>query len=183
MTLVCNKLSITHNVHCIYFSQVYDHSFSDTTTDLKYDCTLIDTDSFLTSQSYSTMIGYDLKPTLCEIAYTRHERFHDFVENYSNIEDPIIAPKFNLSHLLFSSAETTTVKINQSQQVPIQYLFHDHDDLVQHIYAMKIWHRVIPCELYSRKLRPFLAFKPLHLVEKTLENATQLARMTIRHTF
>ena len=49
-----------------------------------------------------------------------------------------------------------------------------------HIYATRVWHRVIHREIDPRQLRPYLGWRPLHVVKKTLERTTQMARMSIR---
>ena len=50
-----------------------------------------------------------------------------------------------------------------------------------HVLAAATWHRVIHKDIDPNILRPFLAFRPKKVVEKTLEKTTQLAKMTIRH--
>src|SRR5687768_12109288 len=50
-----------------------------------------------------------------------------------------------------------------------------------HVLATATWHRVIYRSYDLNILRPFLAFRPRRVVEKTLEKTTQLAKMTIRN--
>jgi hypothetical protein len=47
-------------------------------------------------------------------------------------------------------------------------------------FAAKAWHRVIHGQLNPRQVQPFLGWAPLHVVKKTLEVTTQIAKMIIR---
>ena len=49
-----------------------------------------------------------------------------------------------------------------------------------HALNTKAWHRVIHTEIDPRHLQPYLAYRPLDIVKKTLQCTTQLARMVIR---
>ena len=48
-------------------------------------------------------------------------------------------------------------------------------------FLMKSWHRVIHKDIDPEKIRPYLGYRPLHIVKKTLEKTTQLAKMVIRN--
>jgi hypothetical protein len=47
-------------------------------------------------------------------------------------------------------------------------------------YAVRSWHRIFYEKIDPKKLRPFLGWRPLEVIKRTLECTTQLARMTIR---
>jgi hypothetical protein len=47
-------------------------------------------------------------------------------------------------------------------------------------YAVRSWHRIFYDQVDPKKLRPFLGWRPLEVIKRTLECTTQLARMTIR---
>src|SRR5687767_4121920 len=49
------------------------------------------------------------------------------------------------------------------------------------VYATSTWHRVIHQNIDPMHLRPYLGWRPLSVVKRTLENMTQMARMIIRH--
>ena len=49
------------------------------------------------------------------------------------------------------------------------------------ICATSTWHRVIYHDIDPRLLRPYLSYRPLEVVKKTLEVTTQMAKMVIRH--
>src|SRR5687767_2135247 len=49
------------------------------------------------------------------------------------------------------------------------------------VYATSTWHRVIHQNIDPMHLRPYLGWRPLPIIKKTLENTTQMARMIIRH--
>jgi len=48
------------------------------------------------------------------------------------------------------------------------------------IYAITSWHRVLYEGVDPKHLQPFLGYRPLDIVKKTLEHSTQMARMIIR---
>ena len=48
-------------------------------------------------------------------------------------------------------------------------------------FATHSWHRVIHQDIDPRGLRPYLGWRPLYVVKKTLEKTTQMARMIIRY--
>ena len=49
------------------------------------------------------------------------------------------------------------------------------------IFATTAWHRVIHREIDPRKLQPYLGWRPIRVIKKTLEKTTQMAKMTLRH--
>ena len=49
------------------------------------------------------------------------------------------------------------------------------------ICATSTWHRVIYQNIDPRLLRPYLGYRPLKIVKKTLDKTTQMAKMIIRH--
>jgi hypothetical protein len=49
------------------------------------------------------------------------------------------------------------------------------------VYAVASWHRVLYEDIHPRKLQPYLGFRPLDIIKRTLESTTQLARMVIRY--
>jgi hypothetical protein len=46
-------------------------------------------------------------------------------------------------------------------------------------YAVKSWHRVKHQEIDPKYIQPYLGFRPLRIIKKTLEKTTQLAKMKI----
>ena len=48
-------------------------------------------------------------------------------------------------------------------------------------YAMATWHRVVHKNIDPKHLIPYLGFRPLDIVKKTLDVTTQLAKMVIRY--
>lgn len=50
-----------------------------------------------------------------------------------------------------------------------------------HIFATSAWHRVIHREIDPKQLQPFLEYRPLRVIKKTLQRTTQMAKMTLRH--
>jgi hypothetical protein len=49
------------------------------------------------------------------------------------------------------------------------------------ICATATWHRAISKEIDPQLLRPYLGYRPLNVIKKTLQKTTQMAKMTIRH--
>ena len=49
------------------------------------------------------------------------------------------------------------------------------------VLATRAWHRVIHKEIDPRHLRPYLGWRSLRVVKKTLARTTQMARMSIRY--
>ena len=49
------------------------------------------------------------------------------------------------------------------------------------IFATTAWHRVIHKEIDPRRLQPYLGYRPIRVIKKTLEKTTQMAKMTLRH--
>ena len=49
------------------------------------------------------------------------------------------------------------------------------------ICATATWHRAIPKEIDPKLFRPYLGYRPLNVIKKTLQKTTQMAKMTIRH--
>ena len=49
------------------------------------------------------------------------------------------------------------------------------------ILATSTWHRVIHQDIDPRLLRPYLGWRPLPVVKKTLEKTTQMVKMIIRY--
>ena len=82
----------------------------------------------------------------------------------------------DLRQPLFSSACPLT---DEEKSFP-DLLQHHLDDDVQAL-AVKSWHRVLHNDLDPQKLRPFLSFRPVEIMHKTLFNTTQLARMITHH--
>ena len=57
-----------------------------------------------------------------------------------------------------------------------------HQPLVEtQVLATATWHKVIYQGIDPRILRPYLGWRPLNVVKKTLEKTTQMAKMIIRH--
>ena len=48
-------------------------------------------------------------------------------------------------------------------------------------FLLRSWHRVTHQNVDPEKIRPFLGFRPLEVIKKTLKNTTQLAKMIIRN--
>ena len=48
-------------------------------------------------------------------------------------------------------------------------------------YATASWHRVIHDQIDPADLRPYLGYRPLDIIKKTLEHSTQMAKMIIRY--
>ena len=111
------------------------------------------TSSLLNSMTYEELTG-------------QHHLDYDFMDNPSFFNEP----NEDASNL---SLKTIKSEINVlSPNMPI---------MDTHVYATKAWHRIIHKEIDPRKLRPYLGWKPLHVVKKTLERTTQMAKMSIRH--
>ena len=49
------------------------------------------------------------------------------------------------------------------------------------ILATSTWHRVIYHDIDPRLLRPYLSYRPIEVVKKTLDVTTQMAKMVIRY--
>ena len=49
------------------------------------------------------------------------------------------------------------------------------------ILATRTWHRVIYKGIDPSLLRPYLGYKPLDVIKKSLTKTTQMARMIIKH--
>ena len=49
-----------------------------------------------------------------------------------------------------------------------------------HIYASSLWHRVIHQDIDPMHLRPYLGWRPVKVIKKTLNKTTQMARMITR---
>jgi hypothetical protein len=63
---------------------------------------------------------------------------------------------------------------------PSHLFFSQQDAPESFIYATKSWHRVVYQNVDPMKIQPFLGWRPLDIIKKTLDNTTQLARMVIR---
>jgi hypothetical protein len=53
-------------------------------------------------------------------------------------------------------------------------------DMDTKVFAARSWHRIIHSEVNPMYLRPYLGFRPLQVIKKTLERTTQMARINIR---
>ena len=48
------------------------------------------------------------------------------------------------------------------------------------VFAARAWNRVIHKELNPASLRPYLGFRPVRSIKKTLERTTQMAKINIK---
>ena len=55
------------------------------------------------------------------------------------------------------------------------------EDNERHIKASSTYHRTHYQDMDPNKLQPYLAYRPLDVVKKTLENTTQLGKMIVRY--
>ena len=67
------------------------------------------------------------------------------------------------------------------EETTLPSVLHPKVDRDIHSYAVKSWHRILHKDLDPQKLCPFIGFRPLEIVCKTLKNTTQLARLIIRY--
>ena len=54
------------------------------------------------------------------------------------------------------------------------------NDFHSFVFAVSSWHRVLYDSIDPEKLCPYLGFRPLEIIKKTIASTTQLARMSIR---
>lgn len=96
-------------------------------------------------------------------------------ENDSTLEVSDYPAALNhLNHVDQDSGETSgeeEIKI-LDESIPI---------LDTQICATATWHRAITKEIDPQLLRPYLGYRPLIVIKKTLQKTTQMAKMTIRH--
>ena len=69
----------------------------------------------------------------------------------------------------------------QAQVLTTQLQFGESQTAKAFHSAVKPWHRVMYSDVDPYKLRPFLGFRPVEVVKKTLEHTTQLAKSSIRY--
>src|SRR5687768_3096974 len=90
-------------------------------------------------------------------------------------------------HQEFSHDETRSQDSQEEPQPPIFDLVkfdfvHSKEPMIEtQVFATSTWHRVIHQNIDPMQLRPYLGWRPLSVVKRTLENTTQMARMIIRH--
>ena len=63
---------------------------------------------------------------------------------------------------------------------PIEIPCFPSPEFTSHAQAMSTWHHTVHNKADPSKIQPYLAFRPLEVVRRTLENTTQLAKMIVR---
>ena len=157
------------------------NSFEPKTLDIISDVPSYDTftsiDQFLTQQRYDDLVGHPLSRTPSELRNKEEERFLELLQTHTDADDPILSTKIDLRRILFTNQQ---YHLTEEEELLPSNLLHT-EDKTAHAFAVKSWHRTMHKDLDAQKLRPFLAFRPLDIVRKTLSNTTQMARLIIRY--
>jgi hypothetical protein len=138
--------------------------------------TFTNIDSFLSKQGYDDLVGLPLNRTPSEQRNKEEEKYLRLLKTHEDGDDPIFS-NINLHRILFTNQQYDLT--DEELELPPQLLHKDDRDA--HACAVKTWHRVLHKDLDPQKLRPFLGFRPIEIVRKTLANTTQLARLIIRY--
>jgi len=136
-------------------------------------------DGFLTQQGYDELVGKPVRRTPSELRNIEEERFLEILETHTDADDPLLSTKIDLRRILFTNQQ---YHLTEEEESLPSNLLHKEDKTVQ-AFAMRSWHRVLHKDLDAQKLRPFLGFRPIDIVRKTLSNTTQMARLIIRYPF
>src|SRR5688572_20640353 len=76
---------------------------------------------------------------------------------------------------------TSQANLVENQMVPFGLVEPNMPMMETQAYATSTWHRVIHQDIDPMHLRPYLGWRPLTVVKKTLEVTTQMAKMIIRY--
>jgi len=111
---------------------------------------------------------------------------HDAIEFQANIgkTSPIteyksedVIPRSDL--YLYDPSDNEVIPVGETIQVPLLGTY-PLMDLERNVMATTSWHRTTYSTLDPTKIQPYLAYRPLEVVKRTLENMTQLAKMIVR---
>ena len=86
-----------------------------------------------------------------------------------------------LNHLSKTNEDSGEDKLDSGEDVKFCTLNSVQPIMDTQICAISTWHRVIYQNIDPTLLRPYLSYRPLDIVKKTLEKTTQMARIIIRH--
>ena len=136
-------------------------------------------DSLLSHQRYTDLVGESLSRTPSELKAMEEDRFLELLETHTDADDPILSTKIDLRKILFTNQQ---YHLTEEEELLPSNLLHN-EDMTVNAYATKTWHRTLHKDLDPQKLRPFLGFRPIDIVRKTLSNTTQYARLIIRYPF
>ena len=104
-----------------------------------------------------------------------------------HVEDPVAVPfPTNLESLTaprellkyFDPQDSTMIPTGSTISVPLMNPYVNPSPV--QVKAVSTWHRVNHKKLDPLQIQPYLAYRPLEVVQKTLENTTQLAKMIVR---
>jgi len=135
--------------------------------------------AFLSKIPYSELTGIDEKRTPAEQQGVRMRQLDEILESDDIQDDPLLqklATNENLRHICFSQ----NIELTDIEKEMPAILLPNNDPVIQ-AFAAKHWHRIHPTKLEPAKIRPFLAWRPVNIIAKTLKHTTQLARMSIYH--
>jgi hypothetical protein len=173
------KLTDRQILTTTYISNSFNPTQLTAITDIPPYDIFTNTDTFLNQQGYSDLVGIPIRRTPVELRKVEEDRFADILHAYTDADDPILSTKIDLRRILFTNQQ---YHLTEEEESMPQQLLHQEDQTIQ-AFAMKSWHRVLHKDLDAQKLRPFLAFRPIDIVRKTLANTTQMARLIIRYPF
>ena len=135
---------------------------------------VISLDDILGSTPYIDLVGRHMQRTPTELI---NNGIANNEENFAN--DPLINPErfgVDIRNISFSFH----VELNETEQTMPSLLLKSNDTIVRACKA-QLWHCIIPSKIQAAKIRPFLAFQPIEIVQKTLQHTTQLAKLVVKH--
>ena len=124
---------------------------------------------------YENLVGIKTRQSDSELRQIDEQKYTDLIRNQTIAGDPLISSKIDLQQILFRTATTLMPEEEIMPDMLRTKTGEQHDATIQ-ANAMKTWHQIIHYDIDPQKIRPFLAFRPIETIIKTLANTTQHAR-------
>lgn len=131
-------------------------------------------DKILSLCLYKEITGQNTKRTYAETLSAKAQEYHDLIGAYS--DDPILFPP--KSHSITSIAFWTHCNLTPREQNMPLVLFPKENSFIA-AYRGQLYHRLNARSKEPAIFCPFLGFRTINIIKKTLENTTQLAQMVI----
>ena len=132
-------------------------------------------DEVLNLYSYEDITGQNTKRTYAETLSADAQEYYDFLEAFS--DDPILFPR--KSDSLTSLAFRTHCDLTPEEKDMPLFLLPKENSFIA-AYRGQLHHRLNARKQKPEIFRPFLGFRTVEIIKKTLENTTQLAQMVLK---
>lgn len=136
-------------------------------------------DALLNQENYENLVRIETQQTDSELQQIDEQKYTDLIKNHTDAGDPLISSEIDPQQILFHTATTLSLEEENIPNMLRTKTGEQHDATIQ-ANAMKTWHRIIHFDIDPQKIRPFLAFRPIDTIIKTLANTTQHACLIIR---